>query len=144
MRWKRRSEQSMSRHCLSEAASHEVQNPRQHRQIPSRTRDGEFRRQPSTAFAATTTLFTSGTRQPLRLPSRGAFLSRSRWSLKARIGHSCVCPNTPESGCTQYAIRREHEDASDVRNGHLCNARTDTLSTSVRGSTGNFEFHLHS
>ena len=57
----------------------------------------------------------------LRLPPRDAFLPWSRRSLKARIEHSCVRPNAPESGCTQYAIEREHEDASNVRDGHLCN-----------------------
>lgn len=126
MRWKRRPVQSMSCHCLSEAASHDVQNLRQHRQIPSRTRlrisgRPSASRRRCRRCRRDYTLYLPPGHVNLRLSSRGAFLSRSRRSLKARIGHSCVRPYAPESGCTQYAIGREHEDASNVRDGHLCN-----------------------
>lgn len=52
----------------------------------------------------------------------------------------------PAYGCTQYAIGRGHEDASDVRDGHLC--RDGATYRCVLSSTRSridqeSEFHLH-
>lgn len=139
MRWKKwpGAAQSTSCHCLSEAACCDVQNLQQHRQIPSRT---GLRISPSASRRRCRrhyTLFTPG-HVNLRLSSHGAFLPWSRRSLKARIGHSCVRSNAPESGCTQYAIGRQEGTRRCVerawrppvrQQGH---ARTDMLLTSTR------------